>query len=36
MGVHVLLNLLNDFKKKEMKCEACRECYRFSATSLNS
>ena len=33
MGVHVLLNLLNEFVK-EIKCEACRACYLFFTTSL--
>ena len=33
MSVHVLLFLLNELGK-EIKCEACRACYLFFATSL--
>ena len=35
MIAHVLLNLLNKFGKKEIKCEAGRTLYRFFATSFN-
>ena len=34
MSAHVLLNLLNELRKKKIKCEACRAFYRFFATSL--
>ena len=34
MSAHVLLNLLNELGKKEIKCEACRAFYLFFATSL--
>ena len=34
MSVHVLLNLLNELGKKEIKCEACRAFYLFFETSL--
>ena len=34
MSAHVLLNLLNKLKKKEIKCEACRAFYHLFATSL--
>ena len=35
MSAHVLLNLLNELGKDlEIKCEACRAFYLFSATSL--
>ena len=33
MSTHVLLNLLNEFGKRD-KCEACRAFYLFFATSL--
>ena len=33
MSAHVLLNLLNELGK-EIKCEACRAIYPFSAMSL--
>ena len=33
MSAHVLLNLLNEMGKKEIKCEACRAFYLFFATS---
>ena len=37
MSAHVLLNLLNELRKKEIKCEACRAFYLFFATSsINS
>ena len=34
MSAHVLLNLLNELRKREIKCEACRAFYLFFATSL--
>ena len=34
MSAQVLLNLLNEFGKREIKCEACRAFYLFFATSL--
>ena len=33
MSAHVLLNLLNESRKRD-KCEACRAFYPFFATSL--
>ena len=33
MSAHVLLNLLNELGR-EIKCEACRAFYLFSATRL--
>ena len=33
MSAHALLNILNELGK-EIKCEACRAFYLFSATSL--
>ena len=33
MNIHVLLNLLNEFGKRD-KMEACRVCYPFLVTSL--
>ena len=33
MSAHVLMNLLNELRKRK-KCEACRGFYRFFATSL--
>ena len=34
MSAHVLLNLLNELGKTEIKCEACRAIYLFFATYL--
>ena len=34
MSAHVLSNLLNEYGKKEIKCEACRVFYFCFATSL--
>ena len=34
MSAHVLLNLLNELGKRDIKCEACRAFYLFFATSL--
>ena len=34
MIAYVLLNLLNKFRKKKIKCEACGAFYLFFATSL--
>ena len=38
MSAHVLLNLLNELRKRDkmlgIKCEACRAFYLFFATSL--
>ena len=34
MSAHVLLSLLNELGKREIKCEACQEFYLFFATSL--
>ena len=35
MSAHVLLILLNELgEKEEIKCEACRTFYRFSAMNL--
>ena len=34
MSAHVLLNLLNKFGKKEIKCEACQAFYLFFSSSL--
>ena len=34
MSAHVLLNLSNELRKKEIKCKACRAFYHFFATSL--
>ena len=33
MSAHVLLNLLNELRKRD-KCEACRAFYLFFTTSL--
>ena len=33
IGAHVVLNLLNEVRKRD-KCEACRAFYLFIATSL--
>ena len=34
MTAHVLLNLLNEFREKAIKCEPFRAFYRFFATNL--
>ena len=34
MSAHVLLNLLNGFWGKVIKCEACRAFYHFFGTGL--
>ena len=36
MSAHVLLNLLNELGKKEIKCKACRAFDLFLATCLIS
>ena len=35
MSAHVLLNLLNEVGKKEIKCEACRAFYLFLRNEFN-
>ena len=34
MSAPVLLNLLNELRERDIKCEACRAFYLFFATSL--
>ena len=33
MSVHVVLDLLNKLRQDEIKCEDCRDCIAFFATS---
>ena len=35
MSAHVLLNLLNELGKREIKCEACRVFYLFFPNEFN-
>ena len=34
MSAHVLLKLLNELRKREIKCEAYQACYLFFETRL--
>ena len=36
MSARVLLNLLNELKKKEIKCVACRVFHFFATSVINS